>query len=282
MFKRMLFGVIALCLLVIQLTAEPADKAVDKAPDKAMTNSDVVALAGAGFSDDIIIAKIHASAESSFDTSVEGLKALKAAGLSNAVIHSMVVAGSEPAKAPPVTAPKVDASSNNPEDPHPAGIYMYANSGAGPVLTELERATPKQGKSSGALLSGITYGIKKAKVLLVIDGANSQVKTSDANTAFYLYAPDQDGTFGGSYTKPEAFSLVQLTQKGDSRETVTGSAGITGSKFGVDDQARRSFTASKVKSGIYKLTPDKPLAPGEYAFALNMGTFFDFRITVPE
>jgi hypothetical protein len=265
---------IALCLLAIHLTAGHADK--------AMTNPDVLALASAGLSDDIIIAKIHASPQTSFDTSVEGLKALKAAGLSNAVIHSMVVAGTEPAKEPETKAPKVDASSANPEDPHPAGIYMYANSAGSPALRELQRATPKQGKSSGALVSGLTYGIKKAKVLLVIDGANSPIKTSDASTAFYLYSPQQDGTFGGSYTKPEAFSLIQLTQKGNSREIVVGSAGISGSKFGVDDQARRSFTASKVKPGIYKLTPDQPLAPGEYAFALNMGTFFDFRIVVPE
>jgi hypothetical protein len=50
----------------------------------------------------------------------------------------------------------------------------------------------------------------------------------------------------------------------------------------VDDQARKAFTASKVKPGIYKLTPDRPLARGEYALALNMGTLFDFRIIVPE
>jgi len=274
MFSRMLVSCIAVCLLGIHLPAGTADK--------AMTNPDVLALASAGLSDDIIIAKIHASAQTSFDTSVDGLKALKAAGISNAVIHSMVVAGSEPAKEPDAKPAKVDAASTNPEDPHPAGIYMYANSAAGPALTELQRATPKQSKSSGAFVSGLTYGIKKAKVLLVIDGANSQIKTSDAATAFYLYAPEQDGTFGGSYTKPEAFSLIQLTQKGNSRETVVGSEGITGSKFGVDDQTRRSFTASKVKPGIYKLTPDQHLAPGEYAFALNMGTFFDFRIVAAE
>lgn len=265
-----------LCLLSIHLIAAPADK--------AMTNSDIVALAGAGLSDDIIIAKIHASADTSFDTSLDGLKALKAAGISNPVIHSMVVAGSAPAKAAVVAPPaKADpASDNNPEEKHPAGIYMYATTSAGPTLTELQRATPKQSKSSGVLLSGLTYGIKKSKVLLVIDGANSQTKTSDPNVAFYLYAPEQDGTFGGSYTKPESFALIQLTQKGNARETTVGSQNIAGAKFGVDDQARRPFTATKIKPGIYKLTPDRSLAPGEYAFAWSMTTFFDFRITAAE
>ena len=53
----------------------------------SMSNSDVIALSSAGLGDDVVIAKIHAAASTNFDTSVQGLSALKAAGVSSAVIR---------------------------------------------------------------------------------------------------------------------------------------------------------------------------------------------------
>jgi hypothetical protein len=55
-----------------------------------MTNGDVIEMVRLGFSDDIIIAKIRAVKVTKFDTSIAGLKALKAAQVSNAVIRVMI------------------------------------------------------------------------------------------------------------------------------------------------------------------------------------------------
>jgi hypothetical protein len=55
-----------------------------------LTNADVIELVGLGFSNDVIIDKIYASPATDFDTSIRGLKALKAAKVSDAVIRVMI------------------------------------------------------------------------------------------------------------------------------------------------------------------------------------------------
>lgn len=71
---------------------------------KRLTNQDVVTMTQIGLSEDVIIAKIRAASAAGadsigFDTSVDGLKALKAANVSDAVIKVMI----NPMSAPPPT-----------------------------------------------------------------------------------------------------------------------------------------------------------------------------------
>jgi hypothetical protein len=67
------------------------------AASSAMTNRDVIRLVKAGISDDIIEAKIRQS-KTHFDTSVQGLVALKDAGVSDELISVMVNAGASPSQ----------------------------------------------------------------------------------------------------------------------------------------------------------------------------------------
>lgn len=60
------------------------------ANDGTLTNADIIALVHAGLTDDVVIAKIHASPTYDFDTSVGALTALKKAGVSSAVITVMI------------------------------------------------------------------------------------------------------------------------------------------------------------------------------------------------
>lgn len=55
-----------------------------------MTNQDVLAMAALGLSDDVIIDKIHATAATNFDTSVEGMRQLKLGKVSDRVIRVMI------------------------------------------------------------------------------------------------------------------------------------------------------------------------------------------------
>jgi hypothetical protein len=62
---------------------------------KRLTNDDVIAMVKLGLSDDLIVAKIRAVAaggegKAEFDTSVNGLKALKDGNVSDAVIKVMI------------------------------------------------------------------------------------------------------------------------------------------------------------------------------------------------
>jgi hypothetical protein len=56
-----------------------------------MTNADVVALSSLGLGDDVVIQKITNSKAVSFDTSVDGLKSLRDAKVSDPVIKAMLV-----------------------------------------------------------------------------------------------------------------------------------------------------------------------------------------------
>lgn len=174
------------------------------------------------------------------------------------------------------------ASPDDPDAPHQPGIYLYAVSGTGHTLTELQRVNPKQSKGSGGLFSSMTYGIAKIKTRAVIEGANAPVKSSDPNPVVYLYVPESAGSFGGSYIKPNDFTLPKLTQKNNTREIIESSSNIWSSTAGTDDKAKRVFTVDQIRTGAYKLTLAEPLLPGEYAFVQGNYTFYDFRILPPE
>ncbi len=57
---------------------------------KALSNDDVIQMTSLGLSDDVIIEKIRSVAATNFDTSVGGLKLLKAAKVSDAVLKAMI------------------------------------------------------------------------------------------------------------------------------------------------------------------------------------------------
>ncbi len=55
-----------------------------------MTNQDVIDMVSLGLPDDVIIEKIQTVAGTDFDTSVTGLRALKAGGVSDSVIRVVI------------------------------------------------------------------------------------------------------------------------------------------------------------------------------------------------
>src|SRR5689334_19466289 len=58
--------------------------------NQRMTNQDVIDMVALGLSDNLIIEKIHAVDSTEFDTSLKGLRALKAGNVSDIVIRSMI------------------------------------------------------------------------------------------------------------------------------------------------------------------------------------------------
>ncbi len=250
-----------------------------------MTNADVIALASAGLGDDIIVTKIHAAPATSFDTSVEGLKALKSAGVSSTVIRVMIDP-SAPLAAPAsaVTAAASVADPDSPESPHSPGIYIQAPGKDGQLhLVKLDHITSKGTKSSGMWLSGATYGIAKAHTKASIDGAAATVHTQDTNPLFYAYIPEDNTTFGGSTLTVKDFTLIKFEPKTETREVNTATISPWGYSTGTDQKAKQGFATDTVKPGIYKLSLIQPLPPGQYAFqAQNYGAFYDFGITASE
>ncbi len=265
----------------------------NSATPKAMGNADVIALAAAGLSDDIIIAKIHTAPLTNFDTSVNELESLKAAKVSNAVIRVMIDPQAATATSSTEPTASSTASANNPDAPlipHSPGIYVLAPGRDRAVhLSKLEHTVPKQEKTSGMFLSGITYGLTKGHLKVVLDGANASVETSDSNPVFYVYIPEDSSTFGGNSITIKDFALVKFDVKSGHREVNTANVSMWGASSGTDEKARQGFSSERVKPGIYKLTLLGPLPVGEYAFQQsgsqssapgqqNTGAYFDFGI----
>lgn len=57
---------------------------------KALSNDDVIQMVALGLSDDVIIEKIRSVSSTNFDTSVDGMKSLKTAKVSDAVLKAMI------------------------------------------------------------------------------------------------------------------------------------------------------------------------------------------------
>lgn len=95
-----------------------------------MTNSDIVALCHAGISDDLVIAKIRAAPTTEFDASIEGLKALQANQISQAMIKAMISPRGDIPSIPESShvAPKY-SHSDDPTEIHAPGLYLYALGG---------------------------------------------------------------------------------------------------------------------------------------------------------
>ena len=171
------------------------------------------------------------------------------------------------------------ASADDPNTPHPPGVYVLIKGSDGAVhLTELQRAVAKGMKTSGILAHAYTAGIAKAHAQAVLDGAKAPVEMAETNPVFYMYIPVNNNSFGGSGISVRDFVLVKLDVKGDTRVVNTASIGFASVSSGTDEKARQGFSTETVKPGVYKLTLEKPLPLGEYAFQHSSHMYYDFGI----
>ena len=239
-----------------------------------ITNADVIALASAGLDDAVILAKIQAASGSRFDISIEGLKALKAGGVSGPVIKTIVSTAS---------AAEAEAAANS-EDPnvmHQPGVYALISGRDGQVhLLQLEHTHAAGENMSGNTLA-MSYFHTKKHTRESLNNPTSPVKIDDRNPTFYIYIPPDTQSFGGSDLSARDFELLKLRVKSKTREVETASTSLTGmGSSGIEDKARQPTTAQKVKPGIYMVKVTTPLKPGEYAFQHELeGVFYDFTIT---
>ena len=265
-----LASIALLCILSVSLC-------LGQQPAAKMTNADVIELVGMGLSDEVVVDKINTAEATGFDTSIAGLKALKAAKVSDTVIGMMI--NSRPAEsvgsAPGAPQAVTNSDPNDPLSPHDPGIYMFTKDRGVAQMVLLEPTEYSQGKTGGFFASSLTYGIAKVKTKAVVGGAHADVRSSDKDVVFYFYFEEsQDGAthkkFGGS-TTPKEYTLLKFDEKSNSRETLTASMNAFGSSSGTDDKANTGFSSTKMRPGVYKVVPGAPLAPGEYCFFPSTG-----------
>ncbi|MGC1595538.1 MAG: hypothetical protein WA774_09310, partial [Candidatus Acidiferrales bacterium] len=122
---------------------------------KRLTNQDIIDMVGLGLSEDVIITKIRSTSPDTlkFDTSVDGLKALKAAKVPDSVVKVMI----NPAPPP---APVIAASTAISLDPNlpPPEVGVYWKDGANFILIEGQAISHE--KAGGRAASYFTYGMR--------------------------------------------------------------------------------------------------------------------------
>lgn len=268
-----------------------------KAKLEVLTNATIIELAQLGLSEAVMLEKIRQS-EGDFDTSINGLKQLKAAKVSDAIIAAMLKPkASIPAPATPTAtvAGKTSAPTATPDAlaPREPGIY-FQQQGA---LIEINPTT-FTGTKSSFLGTTLTYGIKKTKMRAVVRGAAANTVIANSRPTFYfsfdpsLASPGMamSGFLSFGATSPGEFVLVRMERKNNSRETVLAEISAFGSSTGTRDKDIQDFSFEKIKPGVFKVTPKAPLEVGEYCFyyagavgGLGMagGKLFDFSVTLP-
>jgi hypothetical protein len=228
--------------------------------NKRITNQDVIDMAALGLSDDIIIAKIRGASAGGtlqFDTSVDGLKGLKTGKVSDEVIKVMI----NPA---PPAAPVVVAAMPITNDPNlpPPEVGVYWKNGSAFIFVEGQAIS--QAKVGGKAGSMFTYGMRNEHWDAFLNGPRSKNVINESQPVFYLYVPD--GTSASDYV------LISLEKKGDRREFQIGSfGGMTGGKSGVKRDKEIAFTVEHAGIRTYKIKPNVPMKPGEYAFFMGTG-----------
>ena len=230
---------------------------------KRFTNQDIIEMAKLGLSDEVIIAKIRQAYETgadavSFDTSVGGLRSLKAASVPDSVIKVMINPAPPPA---PVIAGASPISVDPNLPPPEVGVY-WRDQGKFMRIQGQAVTNTKTGGKAGSLF---TNGLRNQHWDATIEGHTSRNIIRDRQPIFYLYVPD--GNDSSDYV------LLKLNKKSDHREFQIGSfGGITGGKSGVQKEKEIPFRAEHVGIRMYKVTLSaEDLKPGEYAFFMGTG-----------
>jgi hypothetical protein len=227
---------------------------------KRITNKDVIDMVALSLSDDVIIAKIRGAAAGGtlqFDTSVDGLKELKAGKVSDEVLKVMI----NPAPAAAQVVVAATPITNDPNLPPPeVGVY-WKNSNA---FTRIEGQVISQAKVGGKAGSMFTYGLRNEHWDAYLNDPQSKNVINERQPVFYIYVPD-----GASSSD---FVLISLEKKGNRREFQIGSfGGITGGKSGVKRDKEIAFTAEHAGIRTYKIKLNAAMQPGEYAFFMGTG-----------
>lgn len=277
MLKRVLLAAV-LCTTSVPVAAE------------TLNNATVVSLSQAGLGDEAIVAKVKAS-PGRYDLSTDQIIALKKQGVSGPVIAAMIAAGN-----PASTAPTISLTSPDPMVPHPAGVYVLGG-GATPQMTRIDATVSNQAKTGGLFGYALTGGLASMSVKAAIPGETARTTADSHRPTFYMFFDESNpdsakvASFGSgtaaAITSPNEFTLISLTKKKGRREARVGSVNIGGAKSGVMDKDQLRFDYTNIRPGVYKVTPNAELVPGEYGFIYSIGQgpggalsarIFDFSI----
>ena len=153
-----------------------------------------------------------------------------------------------------------------------SGIYTQL---ADSNIQELDPSVFSQSKQGSFLATALTYGLAKTKQKMSVSGKAANLQLSNRKPVFYFVFTaaeknlnQQMPSWFDNATSPNEFVLVKFNGgKNNNREITTGSANsYSGSVQGIDDKQKQSFQSKKLAKGVYQITFENSLEPGEYCF----------------
>lgn len=230
---------------------------------EALSNAAVVKLVKAGLSDDLIVTTINSS-PGDYDTTANGLIALKKAGASDKVMAAILLrasgaTASAPAGSSTTTAPGADsngivrAPAGLPAGVDSVGVYYLDSSGNNWQEVPAEVVNFKAG---GALKHYASAGVVKGDMTGLVGGNRSPL-TLKMPASFILYVPE--GRAPGEY------QLLRLHPNADSREFRAANGGIVHDAGGALRDVV-DYTAKKIAPRVYLIEIGEDFERGEYGF----------------
>ena len=188
-------------------------------------NARIIEMTHKGLGDDVIIARIKASA-TKFSLSDDDLATLKKSGVSASVVAAMI-------QSTQLTSPKVTIDGN-------------------PV----EVRTIGEQKVGGRLGHAVSFGIMSVKNKAYLQGQHASLIAS-RTPVINIELPANDNI--------DNYIIVEMDDKGDRREIEMGSVGGTvGEKVGIRADRIVRTSATPVGGRRFKVSPVKELKKGEY------------------
>jgi hypothetical protein len=214
---------------------------------QSLDNDAIVKMQTAGLGSTLIVQTINAS-PGHYDTSTDGMIALKKAGISDAVIGAMIAKNANPAGVAPVAAASGPAL---PPGVDEVGVYYKDDKST--TWTEFKPEIVNY-KSGGAVKSAFSYGIVKQDKNGHVPGKASALVVTHPMTIL-IYAPEG--------TAPNEYQLLKLRVNSDNREFRSETGGVFHKSSGAE-RDRQDFTANKIGPRLYTFTLAPELKPGEY------------------
>ncbi|MEI6486386.1 MAG: hypothetical protein WCO11_08970 [Sphingomonadales bacterium] len=219
----------------------------------------------------VIVSKIKSSS-GTFDVSSDTLIALTRQGVPGEVLVAMLEHNG-------LGSTELSEDAADPAVPHYPGIYLFGASGE--KMARLIPAPVNPARTSGNLAYLMTGGLVASTDKASITGRNAPLQTQNKQPSFYVFFDESVpraalvGSGSGSVwaagngppvTSPAELALVRLHERSGRRETEIARKSIAGSRRGLTATDLIAFDAEPVRPGVFRLTPVRPLAPGEYGF----------------
>ena len=239
----------------------------------AMTNADVIKMASAGLSADVIVSAIHGASSHNFDLSIDSLIALKQAKVPDPAIAAMQQSATTTAAAnnPPDTLHIPDSKIEEPTD---TGAFYAVNKMG--RLVKLEIARPElvdvqdrdnqseQGNEAYYKIFGAQSPVRftDGMVAIVIKTAP---KDHGFMAAFDSAAGDMDNQFGDLYD----MQMRRWEPVEGRRQALFHTRRERRYSLQDPDPGQVDFSIEKLGDNFYRISPIEPLVSGEYCLGLH-------------